>query len=165
MADVPIFTIDGVDYRSFLLDINQTGESSLLSLDEIQVLQSSTPNQSVTTFSSGIVNLANRFLVYRLDNGGDNWIKLDNNLSAGSGKGDMSMFIPASFFTGSGQYVYLYSKFGVNIVNNDGFEEWSKGVGNDDNTGGENPIPEPGTMLLLGTGLAALVGTRRKLFA
>jgi hypothetical protein len=39
---------------------------------------------------------------------------------------------------------------------------WSMTCANDIIEGGYNPVPEPGTMLLFGTGLVAFWGTRRK---
>ncbi|MEE9369861.1 MAG: PEP-CTERM sorting domain-containing protein [Sedimentisphaerales bacterium] len=144
---VPIANIDGTLYREFLLDINQDGQN-ILSLDDIKIYLEATPDISgwPDNFSTPI---------YDLDNGGDNWIKMDETLNAGSGHGDMLALIPDSLFTGQeGQYIYLYAKFGVNSVADDGFEEWAYGT--------DGPIiPEPATVLLLGLGALALLRKRR----
>ena len=151
LSDVAIANIGGTDYREFKLDINQNQNEPLESLDEIQIFLSGTPNQSVTTFTAGILDLADASPVYRLDAGGDNWIKLDASLSSGQGADDMFAYIPDSLFTGGGPYVYLYSRFGENFENNANFEEWGASAG-------EEPlIPEPASVILLGLGLGGLV--------
>ena len=92
--------------------------------------------------------------IYDLDSASvDNWIKLNYSLNTGSGSGDMFAYIPDSLFTG-GQYVYLYSKFGVHYAKNDGFEEWAV-------LKGTTQVPEPMSMLLLGLGIVGLAGVRR----
>jgi hypothetical protein len=112
--------IGGVSYYEFILDINQIAATpnNLLSLDKVQIYTSNIGGQSTsdpTTLGT---------LRYDL---GDNWIRLDANLSSGSGQGDMRMFIPVANFAGLGgnTFVYLYSMFGVNHAANNGFEEWA----------------------------------------
>ena len=39
----------------------------------------------------------------------------------------MLLFVPSSVFDGGGQYLYLYSKFGVQNANTDGPEVWLRG--------------------------------------
>lgn len=117
---VPV-DLGGVPYVRFLLDINQTGASSLLSLDELRVFTAPVPdlNDNATLFAQNLI----------YDLGAGNRILLDYSLNAGSGSGDMFFYLPASLFAGlGGQYVYLYSKFGASgapYASNDGFEEWS----------------------------------------
>jgi len=83
-----------------------------------------------------------------MDAGGDSYIKLNYGLNTGSGSGDMFAYIRTSLFTG-GTYVYLYSQFGSNFANNDGYEEWGA-------VRGTAAVPEPASLLLMGSGLMGL---------
>lgn len=163
ISDINTVLQGGILYREFLLDINQTGADSLLSLDEVQIFLSTLPNQNVETFNgSGILELASSSLIYRLDAGMNNRVELDFNVNGvgpgGSGKGDMLMLIPDALFVGADtQFVYLYSRFGENNNNNDGFEEWTV------REGGKPVIPEPGTVMLISAGIVGLATRRRRL--
>ena len=142
---VPVVTIDNIDYREFLLDVNETKPGSLISLDKLEIYLLSTGDQhTYSAFGTP---------VYTLDpSGQNNWIKLDYALNSGSGGGDMFAYIPNSLFTGTNQYVYLYSMFGETIPTSDGFEEWAWFE--------RAPIvPEPGSLLALSSGLAGLLGS------
>src|SRR5262245_31831901 len=163
LSDVPII---GGRYQ-FLLDINQTGEDPLLSLNSIQ-LYTNTTSGSVTS-----TNLASGgplgTLVYNLDRL-QNWeILLDYSLNSGSGSGDMFLFVPTSLFTAScpaqNCFIYLYSQFGtppgVNNTN-DGFEEWS--ILGTQSGGPQGKIPEPSALILLGSGLLVVAGFARRRF-
>jgi hypothetical protein len=158
LTDVSIKTLDGIDYREFVLDINESGSSTgrLLSLDQMKVFLS--PTGSSTTSNISLLGT----MVYDLDAGGDNWIKLNASLNGpGSGTSDMFAYIPNSFFIGSNPYVTLYSQFGTNFASDAGFEEWSVQTGG----GAAAPVPEPTSMLLLGSGVAAFGAWRRKQIA
>ncbi|MHC4911463.1 MAG: PEP-CTERM sorting domain-containing protein [Planctomycetota bacterium] len=148
ISDIPTIDIGGTLYRELMLDINQNGEP-ILSVDEIRIALWDTGNLSgySSIFASPI---------WDLDAGGDNRIMLDDTLNAGSGHGDMLALIPDSLFTGlESQYVYVYSKFGVNSPADDGFEEWAYGM--------QGPlIPEPTTIALLGFGGLFLLRRKRR---
>jgi len=158
----------------FLLDINQTKTSSHLSLDDVQIYISKTPNQSTTNVPS-----LGR-LVYGMDTATDNRVELDYALNNGSGSGDMTLDIPiemflAAFGSGNGYdtaddqngaYIYLYSKFGSVNGNNDGFEEWTHYQGTPIGEPPCNPavqdcgpreIPEPSALALISLGLLGSV--------
>jgi hypothetical protein len=165
----------------FLLDINEsngqgggpnagTDADKYLSLDLLQIYTSNTPNQS-TSDPSTLGTLE-----YTM--GTDNHIGLDFNISAGSGKADMSVWIPKSLFPAEGPnvYVYLYSLFGAlgsvgvggagtlpagNYGASDGFEEWALGLNptqqcTDPNGCEQLVTPEPASIALMGTGLTAI---------
>jgi hypothetical protein len=138
LSAVPtVTTSGGAIYYQFLLDINQqsTYPNNLLSVDELRlyVTNSSTTDPNLLhNYNSNTHTLqddggAVYSPVYDLNRSGDtNYIKLDGNLSSGSGSGDMIALIPASLLgTDPSQYVYLYSEFGVHYANNGGFEEWA----------------------------------------
>jgi hypothetical protein len=145
LSDIPIVTLGGIDYREFLLDINQSQNHHILSVDEVVFYQAATG--ALTGYSPDFItrnstNPAFGAPIYDLDAGGDNYIKLDDSFGAGSGKGDMLLFVPDSLFAGAGNYIYLYSMCGDTIDGSDGFEEWAVGEG--------GPIiPEPATIALL----------------
>lgn len=136
LSDVPVVGIGGINYREFLLDINESsgGLNELLSLDKLSLYIGDDPNALGTK-------------IWDMDAapGGNTWIKLDYSLESGSGDGDMLAYIPNSLFTG-GSFVNLYSEFGAQgtkengLDASDGFEEWAvREV--------SNPIPEPGVVL------------------
>src|SRR3954464_12051527 len=149
LADVPIFvddgtggTVEGVVYREFRFDANEVGGAGrLLSLDKLEIWQEE--SGSLTGFTSagsaaagvhyaagpGVAGAPTDYLAYNLDQGGDHWIAIDSGLSSGSGKGDMRVFIPDSYFINDAahRYVTLYSELGLQggaYGASSGFEEW-----------------------------------------
>lgn len=176
LGSVPLITLsDGIAYREFLLDINQNGcpsngnpnqppcTDNFLSLDEVQIYLNGSSGSLTTQTLSSLGTL-----VYDLDGLAESYVKLNADLNPGNGKGDMFLYVPDSLFVGAGtQFVYLYSRFGINFAVNDGFEEWAHRVI-------ENPtceqtrtctppppvIPEPSSLWLLGIGFASLLGGR-----
>ncbi len=127
LSEVAEVSISGVPYRAFLLDINQSGNSPLLSLDKLQIFVS--PSGNLSGYSGG--KLAGLSPVYDLDAHADHWVELNAKLSSGSGSGDMVVYVPTSSFSGAGAdpYVYLFCRFGEQLGCNGGFEEWSTASG------------------------------------
>jgi hypothetical protein len=123
LSSVPTVTVGGITYRVFMLDINQKQSSPFESLDELRLYVAGVGN--LTGYDPNSQQLAGVAPVYDL--GANNWVLLNGELHPGSGVGDMLVYVPDALFQG-GPYVYLYSKFGVNIPANSGFDEWSVGV-------------------------------------
>jgi len=130
LSQVPIVNIGGVDYREFVLDINEsTAENNrFLSMNEFELYTSnsnvlSSFNRTTHTFGSPGGNITN--LVYDMDASGDKLVRMDYSLANGSGSGDMFVYVKSSLFTGVNPYVYLYSKFGNPDGSDAGFEEWA----------------------------------------
>ncbi|HEV3145120.1 MAG TPA: carboxypeptidase-like regulatory domain-containing protein [Gemmataceae bacterium] len=128
LSDIPEVNINGVNYRAFLLDINQKSSQPLLSLDQLQIFEGD--SGSLTGYSGG--QLAGISPLYDLNaGGGSNWVELNARLSHGSGSSDMTLLVPDSYFlqadtTGNpNPFVYLFSRFGDNFATNGGYEEWA----------------------------------------
>lgn len=175
-----------LSYR-FLLDVNESNNSSdrFISLDQLQVYRSATAN-----FGTTAALVAGSTKLYDIDSpptspllcrdpsglpaaGGacppdghaGSGILLDYNFNGGSGSGDMFFYLPVSAFAaGSGDFIYIFSRFGDvgvdgsrNYGTSDGFEEWAL-------TEGATVIPEPGFYGVLALGMAGLflVARRRK---
>lgn len=122
-----IQTVNGVQYYTLLLDINEPASRSLVSLDQLNIYTSPTGS----TTSTNLNDLG--MLRYSLDAGMDSFVLLDAARNHGSGSGDMLAYIPVADFAGSkpNDYVYLYALFGQNHPQygdtqaQGGFEEWS----------------------------------------
>jgi hypothetical protein len=125
VGQVPIVNVDGVDYREFLLDINQKSSSPLLSLDELRIYVGA--SGSLTGYSETDKTLAGLSPVFDMDAVDDVTVKMNYRLNSGSGSGDVFVLIPDSAFANQSadSFVYLYSKFGGSGAANAGFEEWA----------------------------------------
>ena len=123
-ADLQATTVivGNISYFKLLLDINQSSNSPLLSLDQLQFYTSPIGSQTTENVSSlGILR-------YSFSPG--DAVYLDYSRNHGSGSGDMFAYIPTSLFAGtsSSDFVYMYSHFGGTYSSNDGFEEWARVV-------------------------------------
>jgi hypothetical protein len=123
LSDVPEVNVGGTLYREFLLDINQTNSQPLLSLDELRFYVGAVPN--LTGYDPSTNQLAG--IAPSFDLGAGNWIELNSGLNPGSGIANMVALVPDSAFAGApaGSYLYLYSKFGVNLPAHGGYEQWA----------------------------------------
>jgi hypothetical protein len=181
-APIIMFTLDtmnvinknGTDYVEFILDINQTKDNPLLSLDTVQVYVSSVANAS--GLNPANCTLTNATCVYNMDAGSNQAVLLNYTLNNGSGNGfDMSLFVPISVFSGvtdaSSTYVYLYSAFGAvggSYAENDGAEEWAYNRCPATTVCQQIPpqqVSEPATLVLIALGLVAcaVIARRRAL--
>jgi hypothetical protein len=175
-SSVPVVTINGHTYREFFLDINEPGSvgntQNYLTLDQLEIYVSNTGDLSQhSSASDGSLTGATK--VYDMDSGAtDNFVNLDYVLiGGGSGYGDMVVYIPDDGLFAGNQFVYLFSQFGCTTCSGGhgsnawtkyqsqaGFEEWWVKGSTTTNTS----VPEPGTMALLGTGIATVIARRRR---
>jgi hypothetical protein len=168
LGDLATVTVGTDTYYSFSVDINESLPGKLLSLDELRIY---TLDGSASLTTEAAVTGAGGTLNYDLDATTDQDVYLNYALNTGSGGDDFQVLIPTSYFTGasSTDQIYLYSKFGattgmeadgdpVDFTADAGFEEWRALLG------GTPPppdnLPEPSTVMLLGTGLLGLAATR-----
>ena len=164
LSAVPTVAINGVQYREFLLAVDEPGSNPLISLDQLQIFLASSSN--LTGYNTTTRTLGGLTAIYDLDSGSDSWIKLNYSLGGTSGGGTMIAYIPNSLFTqsSSAQYVYLYSQFGVHNAAGGGLEEWWVRTSSTSALQSTRAAtPEPGTLVLLGSALSMVgVHLRRR---
>ncbi len=156
VQDMAKVTIDGADYYSFLIDVNEpnAGDKSLISLDSLKIFTSTKAGQTTRNVES----LGTKR--FDIDLPSDSYILYDDQ-NSGSGQGDIAFFIPTSAFIGASptDYVYMYQFWGGHVSadldweTQGGFEETAIGYG-------VVPIPEIASILPLGLVLGAVVGVR-----
>ena len=158
LSDIPLENVNGVNYRVFLLDINQKASQPLLSLDQVQIFEGD--SGSLTGYSAG--TLAGISPLYDMNAGGaSNWVELNARLSHGSGSSDVMLLVPDSLFlqadtTGfANPYVYLFSRFGDNFVTNGGYEEWAVAKGT--SVSGPPPASISGYITQSGAALSSIM--------
>jgi hypothetical protein len=167
LSAVPVVNIGGIDYREFLLDVNQTANEPI-SLNQVQLFQSAadvglTFNLvEATAANNAIISFPAATEVFRLSDQlltGTAFEVLTGS-GHGSGESDLALYVRDSLFSGAGTFVTLFSQFGLppgTLETNDGFEEWF--------TINPNVIPEPMSIViwsLMGLGWAGFAAVRRR---
>jgi hypothetical protein len=170
LGDFAVTNVGGTDVFTFVLDINQinTDPEWLLSLDHVSIFMG---DGSLTGYNAGADTLGGTSATWAMT--AADVILLNYNLAAGSGRGDLFLYVPVSLFAGFGtdSHLQMFSSFGGTNVNNDGFEEWSYLSCTQDKrststatcyTPPPPPVPEPGMLSLFGLGLVGLNVARRR---
>ena len=102
LSEIPTKLIDDVLYREFQCDINEPNnyDAWFLSLDELEVYLTDDPSLTGYPFSG------NAELIWDMDWGQNVSIKLNYSLNHGSGKRDLILWIPDSYFEDAVSYDY-----------------------------------------------------------
>jgi hypothetical protein len=178
LSSIPIITINGVQYREIFLDINQTNANPLQSLNQLQIFQSNGdpggtfslnnlgPTQLLTVGAGATAGTE----IFRMSGQANPYdLQLNYALNSGSGSGDYRFFIANALFDPTKTNVVLYAQFGTPpgaYAENDGFEEFFVATGllpPGSPTPFDTPgVPEPASLILLGTGLGFIVHMARR---
>ena len=151
---IPILRIGGIDYREFLLDVNQT-DNGPISLNQVQLFQSNrtwgcpaSPPGCRRDHDAAIAfgSLAPIFQINNRQNtpgGLTTNTEIAADSGSGSGTADMFLYVPNSLFANSPtSYITLFSQLGTPTGTYDanaGYEEWAVREGVPD----RRPCPSP----------------------
>lgn len=125
LSNVPLVTIEGVVYREFAFDVNQTAGNPRMSVDLFAIYQ--TNDDKLTTnildangypvFAAGQANK-----VYDIDG---YYVVVDYNIGSGSGRANYLLYVPNSKFDQSKSHVIMFAQHGqYGDKADNGFNEW-----------------------------------------
>lgn len=146
VSDLPVVSLNNVQYFEYLLDINEAqGASGRISLDQFQIYQGSNPNSNSTDLTS----LGT--LVFNMDAGMAGNTVLMNTFNSGSGAADYSVLVPIWANADPNQYMTLFTQMGAFVApggtpsyeSDGGFEEWAF------DSSRPTFVPEPGAFSFL----------------
>lgn len=169
LSDLATVTVNGNTYYQFTLDLQESagGSGELISLNNIQLFVGNNAEPSDngcdgTNFATCIPANGDA-LVWNMDagSGGDSSVTLDSTIHQGNGTSNMTLYIPTSVFGNLDGYLIFYSQFGDPpgaYDSNSSFEEWAA------LEGPNSTVPEPGSLLLFGSGLLSVAGFYRRKF-
>ena len=131
LSNVPVVTVDGQQYREFVLNLDQIDANGdrQLSVDEIQIFTSTASNLRNYNSGNNTLRAGSSFEtpIWSLDalNGSTNdWLQVRAMTNQGNRAGELALLVPNSLFAPSEAFVYIYSRMGVNRDANQGAEQW-----------------------------------------
>jgi hypothetical protein len=127
LTDLAKVDIGGTNYYEFGLSNNQTGGSSTVSIEEIQLFQAG--SSGLDSYVEGTRVLTGATEIFDWMAPADGYIELED-INSGASSLDLLMYIPESAFT-TDTFVYLFASMGINEVANDGEERWVNAKGGD----------------------------------
>ncbi len=125
LANVPLVTIEGVAYREFAFDVNQTAGSPKMSVDLFAIYQTNNDKLTTTTLDADgypefPVGQANK--IYDIDG---YYVLVDYNIGSGSGSANYLLYVKNSLFDQNYGYVIMFAQHGQYGDRADnGFNEW-----------------------------------------